>query len=129
MAIWILSSVNHYRFGSTTVYRMNLARPERGEYEVFLETEPQPPLPPPRIPGPAKKAIVVAVLLCVLGCVCLGLFLATFSENSVMSTNRSSRWPLFVFGLLSLPSGFYTLYLGRLIYRRTPGYYWPMIFL
>jgi hypothetical protein len=99
------------------------------EYETLLRTEPQLVLPPPRIPGPAKKSIVVAVLLCLLGFVCVILSLATFGEKSFMSNNRASRWPLFVLGVLALPSGAYTLYLASLIYHRTPGYYWPMIFL
>jgi hypothetical protein len=48
---------------------------------------------------------------------------------TVLPLNAHSRWPLFIFGVLSLPSGVYTLYLAYLIYHREPGYYWPMIFL
>jgi hypothetical protein len=101
----------------------------RMEYETLLRrTEPQPALPPPRVPWPAKKAIIVAVLLCVLGFACVILSLATFGESAFLSKNRSGRWPLLIFGFLAIPSGAYTLYLASLIYHRTPGYYWPMIF-
>jgi hypothetical protein len=85
----------------------------------------EPLLPPPPIPGRAKKALVVAVLLCFLGCICLILFLQTFFRISIGTDNR---WPLFLCGILALLSGAYVIYIAYLIYHRTPGYYWPMIF-
>jgi hypothetical protein len=102
---------------------------ETEERQALLRPEPRQILPPPRLPWPAKKAIIVATILCFLGFVCFALSLATWFSGSFMGRNRNSRWPLFVLGVLALPSGVYTLYLAWLIYNRTPGYYWPMIFL
>ena len=77
------------------------------------------------IPAPAKKSIVVACLLVALGLVCLTMFVCSFFTGSDMN---GGKWALPVVGGLSLASGIYTLYLARLIYNETPGYYWSMIF-
>jgi hypothetical protein len=103
-------------------------RGESDEYQRLLDAGSHPKLPPPPVPGRAKKAILIAILLCLLGLVCFSLFVVTFFP-AVLRLNQHSRWPLFIFGLLALPSGVYTLYLAYLIYHRKPGYHWPMIFL
>jgi hypothetical protein len=99
----------------------------RPEYERLLGHPEDQVLPPPQIPGRAKKSIAVAFLLCFLGGACFVLFLGTFLW--LPPDRANARWPFFILGLLAVPSGARTLYLAWQIYHRAPGYNWPMIFL
>ena len=81
-----------------------------------------------KIPRQAIKTIIIAVLICLIGLLCFVLFIQTIVDpDGRMGT--SGGWTFFVFGLLALPSGSYTLYLAYKIYNECPGYYWPMLFL
>ena len=77
------------------------------------------------IPGPAKKSLIVAALLLVLGCVCLYLFLLSLVSDIDLN---GGRWFLLMFGLMSIPSALYTFYVAWNVYNHVPGYSWPQIF-
>ena len=94
------------------------------EYESFVSKENK-TVKRKAIPAPAKKSIVVACILTLLGLMCLSMFVASFIIDSDMN---GGRWALPIVAIVSLGAGIHTLRLAWLIYKDTPGYYWSMIF-
>lgn len=121
----VCKTVNKFtRFMHQIDQKWRFATENRGsgdEYESFVKKTG----PKKVIPSQAKKSILIACLLVVLGVVELCMFIASFIIDSNMN---GGRWGLLVMSLLITPIGAYTLYLARLIYKGTPGYHWSMIF-
>lgn len=97
------------------------------EYETLLKKKEKPVLPPPEIPSRAKQSIALAFAIIFVGIICIYLFVATFFSNTCISKTEG-RWAYFIFAILTIPSGSYTLFIAYQVYHRNPNYSWPMIF-
>lgn len=95
--------------------------------ERLLKKNENPPFSSPRIPERAKHSIVLAFVIIFIGLLCSYLFIATFFSNTIISKTEG-RWAYFIFAILTIPSGSYTLYVAFQVYHRNPEYNWPMIY-
>ena len=98
----------------------NMAGPSE-EFESLIKKERN----SQSIPFRAKKSLLTAGLLFILGCVCLGMFIDSFMSGT---DYNGGKWFLGVFGCLSVLSALYTYTLAWKIYNREEGYYWPQLF-
>ena len=97
------------------------------EYERLVKKADYRDLPPPEIPNRAKKSIIIAFLLMIVGFFSFYLFVMTFQGGNFFS-NIKGRWAYFIIFISATPSGFYTIFIAYQVYHRNPNYNWPMLF-
>ncbi|EAX94849.1 hypothetical protein TVAG_049180 [Trichomonas vaginalis G3] len=81
----------------------------------------------PKIPWPAIKSIVVAIILILIGISCATMFLLSFGPFYAQFS--SNRIVLFIISFLTINAGTWTLRIAYKCYYMIDNYRWPMLFL